>query len=192
MSSMNNSPKKISEQRKIQQLVELQQHPAQWIFATMLLVGSLILLSQLGEQAKFPASKPFVSQPGFWPAISLSGMTFFAACFLYSSWKNRAPDGTASAASEVLAWFKVIEYPLWFLTYVWVVPLAGYLLSSLIFPVLMCWRLGYRDKRFYGIALIVSFSVVVIFKSLLEVKIPGGEIYNYLPEALRNFMIINL
>ena len=102
MSNLKNSTKKISEQRKIQQLVETQQHPAQWIFAAILLVLSLALLSQLGEQAKFPSTKAFVSQPGFWPTISLGGMAFFAACFLFSSWKNREPDQTGRALKEII------------------------------------------------------------------------------------------
>jgi hypothetical protein len=37
----------------------------------------------------------------------------------------------------------------------------------------------------------IGFSIVVIFKSFLEVKIPGGAIYELLPNALRSFFILN-
>ena len=37
----------------------------------------------------------------------------------------------------------------------------------------------------------LSCLQVLVFKSMLSVKIPGGEIYEYLPAALRNFMILN-
>jgi len=37
----------------------------------------------------------------------------------------------------------------------------------------------------------IGFCIVVIFKSFLEVKIPGGVIYEFLPNVLRNFFILN-
>ena len=36
----------------------------------------------------------------------------------------------------------------------------------------------------------VGLFTVVLFKSLLQVKIPGGAVYEFLPGALRNFMIL--
>ncbi len=39
---------------------------------------------------------------------------------------------------------------------------------------------------------IVGIAVVVLFKSILQVKIPGGEIYSIFPEAIRNFLILRL
>jgi hypothetical protein len=42
-----------------------------------------------------------------------------------------------------------------------------------------------------GSAVLVALAVVVVFKSFLSVKIPGGAIYEYLPDALRSFFILN-
>ena len=39
-------------------------------------------------------------------------------------------------------------------------------------------------------AVLFSVVVVVLFKSLLQVKIPGGAVYNLLPDAARNFMTL--
>ncbi|MGB1237754.1 MAG: tripartite tricarboxylate transporter TctB family protein [Pseudomonadales bacterium] len=180
-----------SESRKVQQLIETHSHPAQWVFALLLVLFSFWLLSNLGEQVKFPKRKAFVSQPGFWPAIALGGMCFFATCFLIGSWvrRERAP-GAVSA--ELLAWLHVVEYPLWFLGYVWLVPQLGYLPSTVLFSVIMTLRLGYKRRVMYFAAVGLSAAVVVLFKAFLEVKIPGGELYSYLPEAIRNFMILKL
>lgn len=186
------SRKGPSEQRKIQQLMEQKQHPAQWVFALMLLLLSLWLLSNISEQAKFPPSKPFVSQPGFWPAISLIGMSFFSAWFLYTSWRDRDRTQAYSLKYELLAWVTVLEYPLWFLAYVWCVPQLGYLPSTLLFTLVMSLRLGYRKKGIYICAVLASIAIVVIFKAFLEVKIPGGAVYSYFPEAIRNFLILKL
>jgi len=33
---------------------------------------------------------------------------------------------------------------------------------------------------------------VVVFKSFLQVKIPGGQLYEFLPDGIRNFMLVYL
>jgi len=40
-------------------------------------------------------------------------------------------------------------------------------------------------------SIITGLSIVLIFKTFLEVKIPGGAIYEFLPNTLRSFMILN-
>jgi hypothetical protein len=40
-------------------------------------------------------------------------------------------------------------------------------------------------------SLITALSIVLVFKTFLEVKIPGGIIYEFLPSTLRSFMILN-
>lgn len=181
-----------AEKKDITDLMTFSAKPAQWLFALMIFVFSIWLLSNLSEQAKFPASKPFVSQPGFWPALSLIGMCLCSFIFLAMSWINRDKDRPSLLRSELLVWLSVLEYPLWFLAYVWAVPQLGYLLSSVLFALLMCFRLGYRSRIIYLAAVVSSIAIVVIFKSFLEVKIPGGEIYRYFPDVVRNFLIINL
>ena len=39
------------------------------------------------------------------------------------------------------------------------------------------------------VALLAIIAVVVIFKTLLQVKVPGGAIYELLPTALRSFFL---
>jgi len=52
------------------------------------------------------------------------------------------------------------------------------------------WRLGYRTIRWLCIGLASSFSIVVIFRSLLQIKTPASIwLYDQLPAALRVFML---
>ena len=88
-------------------------------------------------------------------------------------------------------WFFAIEWVLWFLAYVMVVPVLGYLPTTLVFVPLMVWRIGYRSRRMLWISAGFAFAVVVMFKTFLQVRIPGGAIYEYLPGALRSFLILN-
>ena len=75
------------------------------------------------------------------------------------------------------------------MAYVLIVPYLGYLPSTIIFISILTLRVGYRDLKFMGAAVAVGFAVVVIFKSLLQVKVPGGQIYEFLPDGIRAFML---
>jgi hypothetical protein len=60
-----------------------------------------------------------------------------------------------------------------------------------IFLPALAYRAGYRNQKMIIYAAGIGFCIVVIFKSFLEVKIPGGVIYEFLPNVLRNFFILN-
>lgn len=158
------------------------------VFAVLFLVLSVFLLSQLGNQTQWVTNSKLVAQPAFWPAVSLSGMTLFALLhFLGSVLSPRIPG----RLQEVSFWLRSVEYALWFLLYVWLVPVIGYLLATLLFMPVLAFRAGYRDKKLLLIAAAIGLLIVVVFKSLLAVKIPGGAIYEYLPDTLRSFMLVN-
>ncbi|MCI2397836.1 tripartite tricarboxylate transporter TctB family protein [Aliiroseovarius subalbicans] len=92
---------------------------------------------------------------------------------------------------EAKAWLSVLEWAGWFLAYVFLVPLIGYLPVTLVFAPLLTWRIGYRSRLLLWSSVVFGFVVVVVFKSFLQVKIPGAALYEYLPGALRNFFILN-
>ena len=77
------------------------------------------------------------------------------------------------------------------MVYVWLVPIVGYLPMTLIIAPLLCYRLGYRDRKILWAAAGVGLTIVVVFKAFLDVKIPGALLYEYLPGGIRNFMILN-
>lgn len=159
------------------------------VFALFFLVLAILLVSQLGEETKWVKRTKFFAQPAFWPTVSLIGMLVFA---LFHCLGSVVSPRTGGRKAEVTLWFRSLEYAGWFLAYVWIVPKIGYLAGSLIFTLLLTWRVGYREKRMFIGAAAVGIGIVVIFKAFLQVKIPAGQIYEYFPDSIRNFMLIYL
>ena len=61
--------------------------------------------------------------------------------------------------------------------------------ATLAFCLFMTWRAGYRSLLAFGAAVVFALFVVLLFKSLFNVKIPGGAVYEFLPDTLRYIMI---
>ncbi len=160
----------------------------QFLFALVFLVASLLLLSQIGAETKWVKGTKFFAQPRFWPAVGVGGMVLFSALHL---WKLPRKKFVPADFTEWYIWFHAIEWVLWFLVYVLTVPVLGYLPTTMIFVPLLAWRAGYRTKRMLWISIAFAVGVVVVFKTFLQVKIPGGAIYEYLPDTARSFMILN-
>lgn len=160
----------------------------QLLFAIVFLAAAVFLLTQLPDQTKWVKRTKFFAQPRFWPSVSIIGMVLFGGLHL---WKLPRKKFVTADYAEWKVWFFAIEWVLWFLAYVLLVPLIGYLPVTLAFMPLMSWRMGYRNKHMLWISAIFGLAVVVLFKSLLDVKIPGSAMYEYLPGALRSFFILN-
>jgi len=83
-----------------------------------------------------------------------------------------------------------LEYVAYFIGYTLLVPLLGYLVSTLILGTYLTWRLGYRTWRWTGIGLLSSVAVVLVFRTFLQIKTPVSIwLYDQLPTALRAFML---
>lgn len=173
----------------VQTLFKRHRRSGDIVFALFFLFFSLFLVSQIAFQTKwFEGTKLFV-QPAFWPAISLCTMLVFAFLHWLSSALSRRIPGRLQ---EVLFWGKSFEYVVWFLVYVVFVPKLGYLPSTALFSILLPLRLGYRDIRSLGLAVLFGLAVILIFKALLHVNIPGGALYEYLPSGWRKFALTYL
>jgi putative tricarboxylic transport membrane protein len=160
----------------------------QLIFALAFFALSVVLLSLIGQQTRWVAKTAFFAQPRFWPGVSLGGMVILGGLHLYRlPWRHL----TGNDALELRRWASVLEYTGWFLAYVVLVPLIGYLPVTVVFVPLLGWRMGYRSRAMVWIGVGFAITVVVVFKSFLGVKIPGGALYDYLPGALRTFFIVN-
>lgn len=167
-------------------------------FALFLLLTSLLLVVQLPEQVKYFSNRVFYKQPGLWTLISLVGMVCFGALYCVNLWRkhqatteNKPVQRPNELRAEVTLWLCSVEYLVWFMGYVLITPIIGYLFASALFAALLTMRLGYRSPRMVLISVLTAISIVLIFKTFLSVKIPGGSVYEYLPQALRNFMIIH-
>jgi len=158
-------------------------------FAVGLLAASVLLAALLWDQTVWKDGKDWFSQARFWPAVGVFGMAGFSALHLWHLPRKRfaRPDWI-----EGRNWLIVFEFVGWFLAYVWLVPLLGYLPVTLVFALLLTRRMGYRSPRMMGTALVFGLAVVLLFKAFLQVKIPGAALYEFLPGALRNFFILYL
>jgi hypothetical protein len=165
--------------------------PGDLAFAALFFAFALFLLSRIGAETQWVQRSILFAQPRFWPAVGLCGMTFFGAIHLVGSWRSRGVREDR-AVQEIGLWLHSLEFAAWFMVYVLTTPIVGYLPATLVFTVLLAWRMGYRSRVALCSALGMGAAIVILFKSLLQVRIPGGAIYQHLPDALRNFMILYL
>ena len=163
--------------------------PGSLVFALLFLFASLLLLSQLGEQTRFSSKAQLVAQPAFWPAIGVIGMVLFGTCHAIGEVRRLGAD---QGLRETGVWLRSFEYLVWFMVYVFAVPVIGYLPATVLFATLLTFRAGYRSRSMLGAAVLMGIGVVLIFKTFLSVKIPGGMLYEYLPDGLRGAALIYL
>lgn len=162
--------------------------PGNLVFSVLFVSITLALAVALPSQAPFLDGTKLVAQPGFWPMIAVGMMVVFGGIHLVGILRtNRAPGRGA----EVWLWLRSFEYVAWFIAYVYVIPVIGYLPSSVLFMPLLCFRLGYRKPAILAYAALFGAAVVVVFKTALGVPMPAGQIYEYLPDGLRNFFLVN-
>ncbi len=172
--------------RTLQSLFKRYRRPGDIVFAWVFLALSLFLLLQLFQQTEIKPGAKFAAQPRFWPAVSLIGMAGFAMFHLLgSAWSERI----AGRWIEVLLWVRSIEYAIWFIAYAAIVPYLGYLPTTLIVAVLLTIRVGFRSRFIFAVAAVCAFLIVFLFKTLLQVKLPAGQVYDFLPDGLRYIML---
>lgn len=163
------------------------------VFAIAALLFAVVMLALIGEQTKFIKRLRWTHQPAFWPVVSLGGMTVFGLLYAIGSIRDRRREGSSSSrVVELFLWLRAGEFAVWFMAYVFAVPILGYLASTVLFCALLTIRVGYREPGTVVTAVAAGIGIVLIFKTFLSVKIPGGAIYEVFPEAVRNFLIVNL
>ena len=179
----------MSRLKTLQELFQRYRRPGDIVFATVFFLISVVLLSQIDSQSPWRGSRKIFSQPAFWPTVSLSLMTVFAGLHLLSS--ALSPRITGRWA-EVWTWVRAGEFAAWFLAYVYTVPQLGYLPTTVLTAVILGVRMGYRSLRHLGALALVGAVIVVIFRGFLQVRIPAGQAYEYLPDAIRVFFLTYL
>ncbi|WP_068119573.1 tripartite tricarboxylate transporter TctB family protein [Tropicimonas marinistellae] len=168
--------------------LESDRKPGDFVFALSIMLLSLTLLALLPLQTSWVEGTRFAAQPAFWPGVGVLMMVGFGAIHLGGSLVSPREPG---AREEVLRWLRSLEFVGWFLAYVALVPRLGYLPMTLAFAILLVWRLGYRSAKSYLAAATFGFAVVAVFKAGLQVKVPAGAAYEYLPDQIRTFMMVN-
>ena len=171
----------------INRMFQRERMPGDMVFAIVFLVFAIFLLMQLTGQTKWLSAKSLFAQPRFWPAVGVIGMTVFG--FLHLAGSMLSPKTPGERVGEMIFWARSLEYVCWFLLYVYLVPLAGYVPMTVLTAVLLSYRVGYRGRSAVGAAVLLALAIVLIFRVLLQVKIPGGAVYEYFPEGIRLFML---
>ena len=162
--------------------------PGELLFVGLFLLFAVFLLVRMPDQVQWFKRTKWSAQPALWPAIGVIGMAVFSGLHFITRYRA---DDLRRELVEAAVWLRSIEFVGWFMLYVWSVPRIGYLPATLIVAPLLAYRLGYRTTKPLLAAAATGFVVVLVFKTFLSVKIPGGAIYEYLPTALRSFMILN-
>lgn len=111
------------------------------------------------------------------------------ASFKEHRWRQRFQLPT-SAYLELTKYAAALEFVAYFIIYTLLVPVLGYLVSTLILGMALPWRLGYRGRVWLGRSFCASLAVVIVFRTLLQIKTPVSIwLYDQLPTALRGFML---
>ena len=106
-----------------------------------------------------------------------------------TAWRKRFLLPT-SVSFELTKYAAALEYVAYFIGYTLIVPILGYLVSTLILGTYLTWRLGYRSRSWIVTGFVSSFAVVVAFRTLLQIKTPISIwLYDQLPAATRAFML---
>jgi len=176
----------MSRVKTLQNLFKRYRRPGDIVFAWVAFVFSVLLLSQIMDQTTWRSGNKLFAQPRFWPAVSLGGMAIFAALHLLGSALSERIHGRWQ---EVWLWVCALEYAAWFIAYASAVPYTGYLLTTVVFAVALTLRAGYRRPLIIISAAVCAVVIVVLFKTFLQVNLPSGLIYEYLPDGLRQIML---
>jgi len=176
----------MSRAKSLQSLFKRYRRPGDIVFAWAAFIFSVFMLTQIADQTAWKNGGKLFSQPRFWPAVSLGGMAAFAGLHLLGS---ALSERIAGRWREVWLWVTALEYAGWFVLYAIVVPYLGYLPTTVLFAVVLALRVGYRRASTVLIAAIVAVVIVLLFKTMLKVNLPGGLVYEYLPDGLRQFML---
>ena len=104
-------------------------------------------------------------------------------------WRKRFLLPT-SAYFELTKYVAALEYVAYFIIYTLVVPILGYLVSTIILGMFLTWRLGYRSRRWLLTGFFSSLGLVIAFRTMLQIKTPLSIwLYDQLPSAARAFML---
>ena len=147
----------------------------------------------LGVEGRVKSLSPIVKQ-GWYAGLAALLIVTPAALFnlglsLRNAAKRRRQLLPNRTVYELEMWFRALEYVVYFFVYTAAVLALGYLLSTLVMVVFLTWRLGYRTWKWMGTASVTALTIVLVFKTLLEIKITNNIwLYNQLPGVWGAFM----
>lgn len=155
--------------------------PGEKLFAGITIVFGLVLLALIPWQTSWLDGKALAAQPRLWPTVALVGTVFFG---LLNFAQRVSLPRTPGRWTEAVTWVRSLEYVVWYMAYVLVIPVVGYLIATIAFCTLLTFRVGYRGRAVW-LAALFGLGMVLMFRTGFNVKIPAGAIYDHAPEAIR-------
>jgi len=165
-------------------------------YGFILIVGVAFLLLVPVLTKPGPTTQGWWTQPAFMPRISLLLIAITAAylCFQHI---HTLRDGSAtehadtSLKNELIQWIKPLEYFIYYIGYIWLLDLIGYFLSSLLFILLLTWRVNLRSPRWMLTGFLFAIVLVAAFRWALGIWVPQAELYGLFPRDIRIFLMNN-
>ncbi len=186
----------------VSNLFEFKRKHGDFPFSLFMLALVLFLFWQFGTESGWnerdlPQKRvgKILKQPWIGPFICMCLLVPAALFNAWSSWRTTRrnmqllrPNRTGF---ELGQWLRSFEYIAYFIAYTALMPIFGYLLSTVTFAVYLTWRLGYRSWRWIGIGLASALTVVIVFRTILQIKTPVNIwLYDQFPPAMETFMKI--
>lgn len=177
----------MSRTKTLQDLFKRYRRPGDMVMAAGSFVFAVALLTFLPSETVWVKKTKLFAQPAFWPSVAIVAMVLFSGMHFVGALVSERIPGRWD---EVKYWLRSLEFVGWFLAYVAIVPVLGYLPSTILFTCTLAFRMGYRSVRWIAIAAGFAICVVLVFKGFLQVKIPSGAVYEYLPSGgFRTFVM---
>ena len=157
-------------------------------------VGLLLLLPIATTPG--PATQGWWTQPAFMPRLSLLAMALSATYLCVQHFRAPRPANAnaaenVSVTNELWQWFKPFEFFVYYIGYIWLLGLIGYFLASLLFILVLSWRVGLRSARWLLMGLLFAIALVAMFRWALGVWVPPAELYGLFPKDIRIFLMNN-
>jgi len=135
-----------------------------------------------------------LSQPWLAPLLCLLILLPAAISNLRASiknyrWRQRFLQ-PIDVSYELEQWVRAVEFVGWSIAYALLIPILGFLVSSVVFGVLLPWRMGYRSVKWQCICLLISVGIVLIFRTGLHIETSVNIwLYKFLPTPLQGFLL---
>ena len=161
--------------------------------AVFTVVTGVLLVLLPVQTSSGPDSSGWWTQPWTLPAIVL-GILFLAN--VVSLAKDivdlkRTPASETEiteAKSEIVGWFKPVEFFVYFLGYLYALAYLGYFLSTALFIQWLLYRSGLRTARWRLAGLLATLALTAVFRWGLGIWVPTAELYDLFPDAARKFL----
>lgn len=170
--------------------------PGMGIFLGIMTVVSIGLLLLTPVVTKLgPPNQGWWTQPALMPALSLfffaGTSTYLLVQHLWAVKKSGVQHERSAISAELIQWILPLEYFVYYMIYIWLLGLVGYFLSSAIFAVGICMRVGLRSARWVYTALLFALALTALFRWGLNIWFPTADLFELFPKQPRIFLSRN-